>query len=155
LRAVVLDVWENEPDIDNELLDMVTLASPHIAGYSFDGKVAGLIMIYQALCNHFQIPATKKVVDFLPAPQIPQLEINSTADEQEAIRLGISRLYDIWKDDADTRQILEKLATEKGPYFDSLRKGYRRRREFQNTRVLLEPPNESLEQQLEGIGFHV
>ena len=47
LTAVALDVWENEPDIDVGLLEMVDLGSPHIAGYSFDGKVAGMIMIYR------------------------------------------------------------------------------------------------------------
>ena len=53
LGPVVLDVWENEPNIDVELLGQVDLASPHIAGYSFDGKIAGLIMIYRAVCEFF------------------------------------------------------------------------------------------------------
>jgi len=45
LGGAVLDVWENEPDIDIELLRMVDLSTPHIAGYSFDGKIAGMTMI--------------------------------------------------------------------------------------------------------------
>jgi erythronate-4-phosphate dehydrogenase len=51
LRAVVLDVWENEPNIDTQLLKIVDIGTPHIAGYSLDGKVAGMIMIYKSACE--------------------------------------------------------------------------------------------------------
>ena len=44
---VVLDVWENEPDINIELLKKVLIATPHIAGYSYEGKVNGTQMIYE------------------------------------------------------------------------------------------------------------
>ncbi|MCD6392159.1 MAG: 4-phosphoerythronate dehydrogenase, partial [Planctomycetes bacterium] len=46
LAGAVLDVWENEPNIDADLILKAELSTPHIAGYSFDGKVAGLMMIY-------------------------------------------------------------------------------------------------------------
>ena len=72
LRAVVLDVWEDEPDIDTGLLEMVDLGTPHIAGYSYDGKVAGMIMIYNALCAHFHLPPTRKIEDFLPRAGGPE-----------------------------------------------------------------------------------
>ena len=51
LAGCVLDVWEGEPDIDVELLERVVLGTPHIAGYSFDGKVNGTRMIYEAACR--------------------------------------------------------------------------------------------------------
>ncbi|MEK7996351.1 MAG: 4-phosphoerythronate dehydrogenase, partial [Planctomycetota bacterium] len=53
LRAIVLDVWENEPAIDLELLKMVDIGTPHVAGYSLDGKIGGLIMIYKSVCEYF------------------------------------------------------------------------------------------------------
>ena len=53
LRAVVLDVWEDEPNIDTELLELIDIGTPHIAGYSLDGKIAGMIMIYKSACEHF------------------------------------------------------------------------------------------------------
>ena len=53
----MLDVWENEPNIDTELLQMVDIGTPHIAGYSLDGKVVGMIMIYRAACEHFGLGA--------------------------------------------------------------------------------------------------
>ena len=58
LPAAVLDVWENEPNLSPELLDVVDLGTPHIAGYSFDGKVAGTRMIYEAACRHFDVAPT-------------------------------------------------------------------------------------------------
>src|SRR5690606_6723194 len=48
IEAVMLDVWENEPTPDLALLQRTALATPHIAGYSYDGKVAGTIMLYHA-----------------------------------------------------------------------------------------------------------
>jgi len=65
LKAVVLDVWENEPNIDTELLQMVDIGTPHIAGYSLDGKVAGMIMIYKAACEYFGFSAKFDVESFL------------------------------------------------------------------------------------------
>jgi phosphoglycerate dehydrogenase-like enzyme len=50
IRAAVLDVWENEPTPNPELLRLAAIATPHIAGYSFDGKVNGTTQVYEALC---------------------------------------------------------------------------------------------------------
>jgi erythronate-4-phosphate dehydrogenase len=77
LQAVVLDVWEGEPNIDVGLLEKVDLGTPHIAGYSFDGKVTGMIMIYRSLCEHFHLAPKFDVKDFLPVPAIPRLEIET------------------------------------------------------------------------------
>ncbi len=155
VKASVLDVWENEPDIDIELLEMVDVATPHIAGYSLDGKIAGMIMIYQAACKFFGLPVEKHIDDFLPKPDIPQLIIeNNLSDEQEILRLTVKKIYDITKDDAGLRRILD-LPKNKRPFiFDRLRKTYPVRREFQNTACILESKNK-LGEKLKGIGFKV
>jgi erythronate-4-phosphate dehydrogenase len=88
-QAVVLDVWEGEPSIDVELLGMVDLATPHIAGYSFDGKVAGMIMIYRSLCEHFGLMPKFDVKDFLSAPAVPRVEIESGSVGSEKGRSGL------------------------------------------------------------------
>jgi erythronate-4-phosphate dehydrogenase len=59
LGGVVLDVWENEPNISPELLDVVEIGTPHIAGYSFDGKANGTQMIYEAACKFFGIEPSR------------------------------------------------------------------------------------------------
>ncbi len=89
LQAVVLDVWEGEPNIDVGLLEKVDLGTPHIAGYSFDGKVAGMIMIYRSLCEHFHLTPKFDVKDFLPVPAIPRLEIETGSVGSEKGRLGL------------------------------------------------------------------
>ncbi|MBO5663993.1 MAG: 4-phosphoerythronate dehydrogenase [Bacteroidales bacterium] len=55
IKAAVLDVWENEPQIDQELLRLVDIATPHIAGYAIDGKANGSTMSVQAIARFFSI----------------------------------------------------------------------------------------------------
>ena len=154
LQATVLDVWENEPNIDVELLEMVDIGTPHIAGYSLDGKIAGMIMIYKAVCEYFELEVKFDFDSFLPVPAIPELKINTqSVSEQDALLGIVERIYDINADDVRLRRMLEESAKERGKCFDSLRKNYPVRREFQNTRIIVEDKNSSLARKLKGIGF--
>jgi len=156
LRAVVLDVWENEPNIDIELLEMVDIGTPHIAGYSLDGKITGMIMIYKAVCEYFGLNARFDIEDFLPEPAVRQLRIEtSTNNEQDALADAVQKVYNIRADDVRLRRILEKSVEKRGEFFDSLRKNYPIRREFQNTRIVLESPCKSIADKLAGIGFKI
>ena len=154
LRAVMLDVWENEPDIDIELLKMVDLGTPHIAGYSLDGKIAGMIMIYKAACEYFAVKPKFDLKDFLPEPAVPKLKINpNISNDQDALLNAVQKIYRIDKDDVRLRRVLGKPAKKRGEYFDGLRKSYPVRREFENTRVILKDTNSNLAKKLVGIGF--
>jgi erythronate-4-phosphate dehydrogenase len=154
LRAVVLDVWENEPDIDVELLKMVDIGTPHIAGYSLDGKIAGMIMIYKAACEYFAVEPKFDMEDFLPEPAVPELNVyHNVTNDQDALLRAVQKIYRIDKDDARLRRVLDKQAEDRGKYFDSLRKNYPIRREFQNTSVIVKDANSSLAKKLVGIGF--
>ena len=154
LRAVMLDVWENEPNIDIELLKMVDLGTPHIAGYSLDGKIAGMIMIYKAACEYFAVEPKYDLKDFLPEPAVPELKVNpNIANDQDALLGAVQKIYRIDKDDTRLRRVLDKPAENRGEHFDSLRKNYPVRREFQNTRVILKDTNANLAKKLIGIGF--
>lgn len=68
IRAAVIDTWEHEPCIDRELLSQVFLGTPHIAGYSADGKANGTRMALQAVARHFGAQFTAPVVP----PALPQ-----------------------------------------------------------------------------------
>ncbi|HML75092.1 MAG TPA: 4-phosphoerythronate dehydrogenase PdxB [Anaerohalosphaeraceae bacterium] len=158
LAGVVLDVWENEPNIDGDLLARVDLSTPHIAGYSFDGKVAGLMMIYEALCKFFNLKTAHTIADFLPKPQVP--EIRLTTDqlkqfEEQIIHDVVQSIYVINRDDFNTREILLQESTKRGEFFDMLRKNYPERREFQNTKVFVPDTRSSLARKLAGIGFQI
>ena len=62
VRDVVIDTWENEPDINRNLLNRAFLATPHIAGYSADGKANATRMSLEALCRHFGIDADIQIL---------------------------------------------------------------------------------------------
>jgi erythronate-4-phosphate dehydrogenase len=150
---VVLDVWENEPNIDMELLEMVDIGTPHIAGYSLDGKITGLIMIYNAVCEHFGLNPQYNIGDFLPEPVVRQLRIEPAGNEQDVLGNAVRKIYDIREDDIKLRRIAEKAEDKRGEYFDGLRKNYPIRREFHNTTVSVGEENSTLAKKLKGIGF--
>lgn len=152
LRAAVLDVWEGEPRVDTELLDMVDIATPHIAGYSFDGKVNGTRQVYEALCASLNRPAEWDPSPLLPAPDCPRLTVDPS--ETGALSGAVRAVYEIMSDDARMREMLA-LATseEQSAWFDRLRKEYPRRREFFNTRVTFVRPDAALERVFSGVGF--
>ncbi len=158
LSGVVLDVWETEPNVDPWLLKHVDLSTPHIAGYSYDGKVAGMIMIYRALCQHFGLRAEHTAGDFLPAPDVPQIHITDeqlTQPEERIIHDTVQQVYTINRDDFNMREILLQPEPQQAAWFDGLRKNYPVRREFQNTTVVLPDSESRLAKTLSGIGFKV
>jgi len=153
IKAAALDVWENEPDIDVELLETADIGTPHIAGYSFDGKVAGMIMIYKAACEYFEIEPRFDAASFLPEPEVAELEINADRkSEEEVIREAVRKIYDIKEDDKRMREILRLAEKKRGEMFDRLRKEYPVRREFQNTQIKI-ADSKKIAEKLRGIGF--
>jgi erythronate-4-phosphate dehydrogenase len=124
---VVLDVWEGEPCIERRLLPLVKLATPHIAGYSFDGKLAGTQMIYQAVCQHFGL-AQGRLVRPEPNAPISVVRQNMALDQ---LREAIWQVYDVRKDDQRFRVAMACTSAEQAAkHFDQLRKNYPERREF-------------------------
>ncbi len=127
---VVLDVWENEPDINIELVKNVLIATPHIAGYSYEGKVNGTKIIYESLCKYFGEEKTFKFD--LPIPKEPTLIFNNSNKLETGLNNLISSVYSIQDDDNQMRKIIEMEKDERVKYFDLQRKNYPRRREFNN-----------------------
>lgn len=118
---IVLDVWLNEPKISSALLKTTLLGTPHIAGYSFDGKIRGTEMIYQAICDYLKQPASWK-------PDLPVYSVPQTKEQD--IRCRVLSAYDISLDDQRLKQILSENIGDKANYFDQLRKNYPVRREY-------------------------
>lgn len=132
--TAILDVWENEPTPNIDLVRACFLATPHIAGYSLDGKMAGTERIYQALCQYLGRPAVKKLADFLPEPALQELRFSSEADALQSLKSAVRAVYDVRGDDARMRLA---CASEPGlaQRFDALRKDYPLRRDLHNTQV--------------------
>lgn len=156
LAAVVLDVWETEPNVDPWLLQNVDLSTPHIAGYSYDGKVGGMTMIYEACCEHFGLHASQTAQDFLPAPEVAEIVITPeqlAQDEERILHDTVQQVYVINRDDFNMREILLQPEDDRPAWFDMLRKEYPIRREFQNTRIVLPGVDCCLVNKVAGIGF--
>lgn len=126
---VVLDVWEGEPMIDRELAQRVDIATPHIAGYSFDGKLRGTHQVYQGFCAWQGIAADLDMQQFIP----PEAErVIDLIDGQESLTAAalVDQLYDIMEDDLNLRSALALPRERRVAAFDQLRKHYKMRREF-------------------------
>ena len=150
---LVLDVWENEPTVNNELLLKTKIATPHIAGYSLEGKANGTKMIYHALCKFLNKGP-------IWTPSLPKIETNemtlpSGKSDEEKLNKLFSSIYNIEKDDELMRQIINMEQKDQPAYFDSMRKNYPVRREFSNYTVRLTQPELHLKNLLETIRFKV
>ena len=121
---LVLDVWENEPNPMPELIDHCDLVSAHIAGYSLEGKARGTEMLYHKVCELFDFDNNKQLSDLLPAHPVTNLTFDKMPETQNELKALIHLIYDVRRDDALFRQLLN----DKG--FDWLRKNYPQRREW-------------------------
>ncbi|MDO3385424.1 4-phosphoerythronate dehydrogenase [Gilvimarinus sp. SDUM040013] len=148
---VVLDVWEWEPEISVSLLHQVQLASPHIAGYSYDGKLKGTSMIYQAFCRHFGLNEQTTLTDVLPATENNRLTL-PVGDVWQVICKLIEQVYDIHADDRALRDMVAASAEPVGVGFDRLRKQYPVRREFNNY-IVPASGNPAIDGPLQALGF--
>jgi len=134
---VVLDVWEPEPDISRPLLQRVALGSPHIAGYSYDGKIKGTHMIYEALCRHLGQAPDLKLDDLRPQVTDPERTLKA-GDFWNSLQALTPQVYAIADDDRRLRDLAERAEAGEEDFakgFDKLRKQYPKRREFTNYRV--------------------
>lgn len=151
--TAVLDVWEDEPGIDAGLRDLVSLATPHIAGHSLDGKLRGTWMIQQALARHCGQPSGLSFADICPPPALVSLHLEHALPPEDALRLCMRAVYDVRRDhDALQRQTLHH-GMRKG--FDDCRANYPLRREFATLNVQLSGEAVALEGVLRAAGFTV
>lgn len=151
--TVVLDVWEHEPEINPRLAQCVWLATPHIAGYSLEGKVQGTEVIYQALSRFLGLPARKQSGQFLPEPPLSKLAFTRSAQARDAADTAIRVCYDPRRDDARLRNTLRLPDEERAAAFDRLRRDYPVRREFSSVKIQLKGTSRSLQDQFRVLGF--
>lgn len=150
---VVLDVWENEPDILNDLVNNVLIGTPHIAGYTLEGKVNGSIMILKALADFL---GKESYVNINLPEVIDNLHDYDFSGNSEAeLYKIINRIYNIGDDHSKLISINSLPGKDRGRYFDKLRKEYPLRREFNNYKVKLNMPKPAIEKMLRDLRFTV
>ncbi|WP_406226876.1 4-phosphoerythronate dehydrogenase PdxB [Pseudomonas siliginis] len=148
----VLDVWEKEPEVDPALAELCVLATPHIAGYSLDGKQRGTAQIYQAYCAFSGQPAAIQLSDLLPATWLSEVSLHGDCDPAWALAMLCRGVYDPRRDDADFRRSLVGNVAEQRAAFDALRKQYPVRREIEGLKVRIEGDAPVLRQIVEALG---
>lgn len=135
---VALDVWEGEPLADPELAVLCRIATPHIAGYSLDGKLRGTAQIYQAYCAAMGLEERVRLADLLPPAWLEAMALHAGASPEWALASLCRAVYDPRRDDADFRRSLVGDAAQRKAAFDALRKHYPYRREIDGLRVRLD-----------------
>jgi len=124
-----LDVWPDEPFIETDMLPMVTVATPHVAGYSREGKLAGTEMIYKAFCETF---ALHTIDDPAPGTQTVRLDIPAALSTDGAVKHAIQASSQVVRDDAALRELMPVKAGDQRVQIDSLRAAYPERCEFKS-----------------------
>lgn len=149
IRGAVLDVWEGEPELDRELIDMLDIATPHIAGYSADGKANGTTASVHTVAEVLGLPLTGWAPSSMPDPAQP-LEFTIDASgrsRREILEEAVLHTYDVLEDDSRLRKNPE--------LFEKLRGDYPVRREFTAFTIRLAGADEQVSGILSEIGFKI
>ncbi|MCL6103968.1 MAG: 4-phosphoerythronate dehydrogenase PdxB [Bacteroidetes bacterium] len=117
VSGAIVDCWENEPNLDPELLSLVDLATPHIAGYSRDGKAKGTEMSVQAVSRFFDLGAKNWKATNVEKPAVTEILIDGTdKTTQQILAEAILATYDIREDDARLRESIATFEKQRGDY---------------------------------------
>ena len=147
LRAAALDVWEGEPDFDRELQSLLDIGTPHIAGYSADGKANGTTAAVRTVAEVLGLPLEDWTASGIPAPpQALEFSIDAKGKTtQEVLAEAVLHTYDISADSA-------ALSAEPSD-FERLRGDYPIRREFTSFTVSIKDGTPEMADKLSRLGF--
>ncbi|MEI7499233.1 MAG: 4-phosphoerythronate dehydrogenase [Bacteroidota bacterium] len=148
LSGTAFDVWENEPVIDPQLLEYVTFATPHIAGYSTDGKRNGTVQIVRSLGAHFGLPLTEWEPSWIPEPSDPLIMLDCPNHPLEnLVCQAILHTYNVTDDDF-------RFRSNPGD-FEMQRDNYPVRREFPAYNMILKNGSDFQKEIFEKLGFNI
>jgi erythronate-4-phosphate dehydrogenase len=165
----VIDCWEGEPTYRTDLLARADIATPHIAGHSYEGKVNGTKIVYKAylawLAQAAGDPSCREHATellreenieklfALPPPPVPHVDLSQIKDTEELLRQAVLRVYDIEADSLRLKRSCVEDPVTRAAAFDQQRSRYPMRREFTSTQVTLKKPTQKLLTTLQGLGF--
>jgi erythronate-4-phosphate dehydrogenase len=147
--TAVLDVWEGEPRVDAGLLQQVRFGTPHVAGYSQEGKWRGTEAVYRAFCAFRGRQPTLALDAVLPSAPPPPLAVPAGTPAARLCAV-LQQACPLPRDDAALRASM--AAADRGAAFDELRRQYPSRREFTAHRLHL-PAGDELWPMLAALGF--
>jgi len=145
----VMDVWEKEPSVDRGLSERMLIGTPHIAGYSLEGKLRGTYMLYERYCDVLGLPVSSTFDSLFKAYPTPMLELT----RQTAVQQVIQSVYAIMDDHQRFMDSLTPMNSQPKA-FDQLRKSYPIRREFSSLKLSGQTTG-SIKAELAALGFKV
>lgn len=149
----VLDVWEGEPNLNYELLNMADVGTPHIAGYSFEGKINGTKIIYDKLCEFLKVKP--EWMPSYPAIEKDTFSLNPSNTFENEFDTLTKNIYDIISDSDKLKESLKINENLRPKYFDELRKKYHTRREFDNYNINIIQPDDRTKEILGNLRFNL
>ncbi len=155
LRHLILDVFPGEPKPNPDLWRNCDFISPHVAGYSLQGKLGGTQQVLAAFCQHFAFPAPAQLPE--PAPTSPVIALssgNAANPPWAAVRQAVTHAYSLREEDMRLRMALNEA--DPAAAFDRLRRDYPIRHEFTRFRVTeWQNASEHAQKILRDLGFGV
>ncbi len=147
LGALALDVWNGEPRINKAILEITDIATPHIAGYSIQGKHQATAMILKALASYAGLNTTADIQALSPSTLPEIMTIDKGINWREALLLAVQKTFPIFETDHELRL--------KPDNFESIRNNYPLRNDFSAHRISLLQANLELERILQLLGFRL
>ncbi len=146
ISGLILDCWENEPDINLQLLELVDLGTCHIAGYSQDGKANGTISSVRQISRFFHLGLDDWKPENIAEPDLSRIQIDGyNKSDQDIIGEAVDATYRIEKDD----QALRNAPNQ----FEKLRGAYPLRREFSYYTIFAKNISQDTLEKLRSMGF--
>ena len=142
-----LDVFPHEPVDDDSLINLLSVATPHVAGYSLDGKWNGTLMVYRQFCDWLDVG--EQITR--PLPHLDNQRL--TLQQASSVEAAVLAACPVERDDRDMRETLTPAVANGGKLFDKLRHNYPERRDFAGWRVPENLP-ENMASTLRALGFH-
>ena len=144
---LVFDVWHQEPTPNMSLAALCDIATPHIAGYSKQGREKGTWLIYKEMCKYFGLTVKSHYADAISKGSIESVSLSSELVDIEVLSRAMLTIYDPSR---DSNRFLRVMSSTQAKPFDWLRKHYVERDEF-NTCVIR---NTTCNNQLMALGFN-
>lgn len=152
LKDGIFDVWEGEPDFSPELADLAFLATPHLAGHAYEGKVNGTVAVYHAACDYLGRQPVPNLM--LPPPAVPQITIDAAGKSDEEVLWYITqKLSMIVADHMNLLDLVHLPPAVRMRRFSALRRSYSYRRQFCSTKVVLHHGSAALAAKIGALGF--
>ncbi|MCK9212604.1 MAG: 4-phosphoerythronate dehydrogenase, partial [Ignavibacteriaceae bacterium] len=150
--TAILDVWENEPNIDKGVIKKALYSTPHVAGYSLEGKINGTKMMVDKMNKFFN----KNILwqPQLPELENPEIEIHHASSNEAVLHSIFNKIYSI-EEDSKSLKTFVGSSESLGKYFDLLRKEYPLRREFTNYSIKANALPEELAKLLRALRFNL